>query len=172
MDIARFGDLVLETGRLGSALWSPDRRHRYWLSRPLAAKGIRLAVAMQNPSAAGPDENDPTVIRVCGFARALGAAEVEVVNMGAGVATDPADFLRMPDPIGERNYDVLLESARGADLYVAAWGALSPRLRRLFRLSLGIVRRFRGLKCWGKTKGGDPRHPLYLPGDVGLVDFV
>lgn len=173
MEIICYGDLILETGKLGDALWSPDKKHRYRLRRPLGGKGPTMLVAMQNPSTAGPDENDSTITRVIGFAtrKDVDASQLIVVNMGAGVATDPADFLKLANPIGDRNHDILRESALGVDLYVAAWGALSPHLRKLFRLSLGIVKQFSGVKCWGKTKGGDPRHPLYLAGNSPMVDF-
>lgn len=172
VSIQCYGDLILETGKLGDAIWSKDKKYRYRLRRPLAGTGPVVAVCMQNPSKAGPDDNDPTVARVVGFANRLNASMAIVVNMGAGVATDPADFLKLEDPVGPRNLDLLRDSALGVDVYVAAWGALNPRLRRLFRLSLGVVKQFSGLKCWGKTKAGDPRHPLYLPGSAELIDFA
>lgn len=171
MEIACYGDLILETGKRGDAIWSKDKKYRYRLRRPLGGGGPTMAVCMQNPSKAGPDDNDPTVTRVEGFGRRLGASMIVVVNMGAGVATDPDDFLKMEDPVGPRNLDLLRDSALGVDIYVAAWGALSPKLRKLFCLSLGVVKQFNALKCWGKTKAGDPRHPLYLPGTSELAPF-
>lgn len=171
MEIACECGLILEKGKLGDALWSRDKKHRYRLRRPLGGNGPVMAVCMQNPSKAGPDDNDPTITRVIGFANRMGARKLIVFNMGAGVATDPSDFLKMEDPIGSRNLEILRESAAGVDLYVAAWGALNLRLRSLFRLSLGVVKRIGGLKCWGKTSAGHPRHPLYLSGDTPLVDL-
>lgn len=163
--------LILETGALGDALRSPDKLHRYRLRRPLAEVGPTVLVVMQNPSKAGADENDPTITRVIGFGRRLGAGRLIVVNMGAGVATDPADFLKMDDPIGPMNYRILQECILGVDIAIAAWGDLSPRLRKLFRLSLGIIKEFKGMKCLGKTKSGDPRHPLYLSQNTELSDW-
>lgn len=171
METICYGDLILDTGTLGDALWSPDKLHRYRLTRPLADKGPTMVVCMQNPSKASADDSDPTVTRVLGFAKREGAGKLIVVNMGAGVATDPKDFLKMEDPVGRRNLEFLKEVGQEADIAVAAWGALSKRHRELFRLGLGVVKKWKNLKCFGKTASGYPRHPLYLPADAPLVDF-
>lgn len=169
--------LILETGELGTALWSPpDKKHRYKLTRRLSDAPFRMVVIMQNPSKAGPDQNDNTVSRVIGFAsdeKLIGCkvGELVVLNMGAGVATNPKDFLKMDDPMGPENRRVIQETLATADLRVVAWGALNKQLKAIFRINLGVVKRFGGLKCWGKTQGGDPRHPLYLPAKAKLVDF-
>ena len=173
MQITTEGGLIIEVGKLGSALWSPDKRHRYRLTRPMDdVNGPRVLVVMQNPSKAGPDDDDPTITRVCGLARRLSPSTITVVNLGAGVATDPKDFLKLSDPLGEMNRAILRESALGMDIAVAAWGALSSKLRKLFRINLGIVKQFNHMRCWGKTKHGDPRHPLYLRQDTPLIEFA
>lgn len=171
MDYSRYPDLVLETGKLGDALWSPDKKHRYCLTRPLGKIGPTMVVCMQNPSKASADDSDPTVTRVVGFAQREGAGRLIVVNMGAGVATDPKDFLKMEDPVGRRNIEILREVGEQADIAVGAWGALSKRHRELFRIGLGVVKKWKDLKCFGKTASGHPRHPLYLPSDAPLVGF-
>lgn len=170
------GDLILEHGKLGPALWSPDKKHRYMLTRPLSDAKTKMVVVMQNPSTANADENDNTVSRVIGFAKDSKAMGMEigsliVLNMGAGVATDPDDFLKMEDPMGPRNRDILMGILPEADVRVAAWGALNKKLKAIFRLSLGVVKKHSNLRCWGKTKSGDPRHPLYLPAKAELIDF-
>jgi hypothetical protein len=171
MDYSHYPDLVPETGKLGDALWSPDKKHRYCLTRPLAEKGPTMVICMQNPSKASADDSDPTVTRVIGFARREKVGKLIVVNMGAGVATDPKDFLKMEDPVGPRNLEFLKKVGLEADIAVGAWGALSKRHLELFRLGLGVVKKWKDLKCFGKTDTGYPRHPLYLPADAPLVSF-
>jgi len=171
MDHTRYDDLIRETGTLGDAVWSRDKKHRYWLTRPLAETGPTMVICMQNPSKASADDSDPTVTRVIGFAKREGIGKLIVVNMGAGVATDPKDFLKMEDPVGSQNLEILKDVGLEADLAVGAWGALSKRHRELFRLGLGVVKKWKDLKCFGKTDSGHPRHPLYLPADAPLVRF-
>ena len=171
MDYSRYPDLLPEKGVLGDALWSLDKKHRYCLTRPLEKSGPTMVICMQNPSKASADDSDPTVTRVIGFAKREGMGKLIVVNMGAGVATDPKDFLKMEDPVGRMNLEILKDAGLEADLAVGAWGALSKRHRELFRLGLGVVKKWPKLKCFGKTDTGHPRHPLYLPADAPLVDF-
>lgn len=172
MDIETPPGLLLETSKIGSALFSEDKRYRYRLTRDLASKGPVVLFGLQNPSKATAFESDNTVTRCIGFSKLLGARRMVVVNMGAFMATYPKDFLRAEDPIGPANREILAEAGREADLAIAAWGALSKAHRALFRLSIGAFKKnTRNLKCFGKTENGDPRHPLYLPADAELVDF-
>lgn len=173
MSVSVENGCVIKVGSLGSALFSgePVPLHRYWLRYPLSTDRRTLLFGMQNPSKAGADESDPTVTRCIGFARRLGFGTLMVVNMAAGIATDPADLLKMEDPVGPENVRIIREQIQQCDLAIAAWGSLSKRLRAMFRLSIGAFKTYPSIKCLGKTKAGDPRHPLYLRGDTPLVDF-
>lgn len=166
-------NLVIKSGKLGTAAFSREEPalHRYWLRYPLSRSPRTLLFGMQNPSKAGEDESDPTVTRCMGFARRMGFGTLMVVNMAAGIATDPADLLKMEDPVGPENVRIIREQVQQCDLAIAAWGSLSKRLRGLFRLSIGAFKTYPTLKCLGKTKAGDPRHPLYLRGDADLISF-
>lgn len=172
MDIETPPGLLLETSKIGSALFSEDKRHRYRLTRNLAPQGPVVLFGLQNPSKATAFESDNTITRCIGFAKRLGAGMMVVVNMGAFMATDPKDFLKALDPIGPANRAILAEAGHGVDIAIAAWGALSKAHRSLFRLSIGAFKKgTQNLKCFGKTAAGDPRHPLYLPANAELLDF-
>ena len=123
---------------------------------------------MLNPSTADARCDDPTIRRCLGFARAWGFSVLEVRNLFAWRATDPRKLLMAPDPTGGRRGDRELLIAGGADLIVAAWGAWVPFGRDQEALKmLGGGR----LMCLGRTRNGQPRHPLYVRGDAELKLF-
>lgn len=150
--------------------------YRYTLTRtvdPLlrSLRGPMLFV-MLNPSTADEHTDDPTIRRCIGFARREQAPSIQVVNLYAYRATDPADLARASWPIGESNDDVLIEAMRSDARIVCAWGAhpmairARPRFRRAHKLAGSPP-----LLCLGTTKGGAPRHPLYVRADAPLVPF-
>lgn len=127
-----------------------------------------LTVVMLNPSTADNFRDDPTIRRCMSFANAAGADGLRVVNLFALRSTDPAALKRALDPIGPENDRHLLEAARSSTIMVAAWGAHAfarDRADHVFQLlcDAGMT-----LQCWGTTKDGHPRHPLYVHGSEAL----
>ena len=83
-------------------------------------------------------------------------------------ATDPRDMLAAADPVGPDNDACLAALARDAATVWVGWGvhgAAGGRGESVLALlrSLGIVP-----VCLGVTRGGQPRHPLYVGYDVPL----
>lgn len=163
---------LLPTPDRGADL-SPCGRYRYRLWRRWGSGDSALFV-MLNPSTADADIDDPTIRRCIGFARRWGFGGLEVVNLYGARATDPDEIDAWHDPIGRDNDRAILDAAARAALLVCAWGATVRRLRFLARgldrerEVLDLLAGHR-LHCLGTTKGGHPRHPLYVRGDVGLV---
>ncbi len=124
---------------------------------------------MQNPSTADPDKSDPTVTRCMGFAKRLKCNALIVVNMAAGIATKPAELLKRQDPVGPYNWCAIASASERGDIVIAAWGGLSPKLRKLFSCSILDFTEIPGVKCLGLTQAGDPRHPLYLHSKAKLI---
>ena len=116
---------------------------------------------MLNPSTADARRDDPTIRRCMGFARLWGYSVLEVRNLFAWRATDPRELLTAPDPTGGPRGDRELQAVAKADLVIAAWGARVPFARDREALALlgGC-----DLKCLGRTRNGQPRHPLYVRG--------
>ena len=85
-----------------TALFSRDRRFRYRLGRRWG-DGAAVCFVLLNPSTADETREDPTVRRCIGFARSLGYGALEVVNLYAYVATDPAELRRAGYPVGRYN---------------------------------------------------------------------
>lgn len=153
---------------------SGDGVYRYGLWRHWGP-GPSLSFVMLNPSTADAALDDPTIRRCTGFARTLGHDGINVVNLYAFRATNPAELRTAVDPHGPENEAWLrgrLEAARhGATTIVVAWGAwlpddhAAPTFRNLAR-EVGVT-----LRCLGRTKEGQPRHPLYLKGDSPLTEW-
>lgn len=163
------------------ALLTLDRRYRYWLRRDWGERpGATPPVVwvMLNPSTADADVDDPTIRRCIGFARGWGYEAIEVVNLYAWRATNPRDLRlaadRGVDLIGPDNLAAIREAIDAAGIVVAAWGASArTHCATLPRPDVEQIAddARRRLTCLGLTKGGDPRHPLYVPAAVELVGW-
>lgn len=150
-----------------SAVFSDDRKYRYHLTRPLdvGGSGIILFV-MLNPSTADEIEDDPTIRRCIGFGEREQFGTLAVVNLYAYRATNPKELKQVFDPVGPENDKWLIMASYSADLTVAAWGANADRMR-----SNKVKEILKAPQVLGLTKGGFPKHPLYLRADAELVDW-
>jgi hypothetical protein len=143
------------------------RTWRYSLTRTWRADRGTIVFIGLNPSSADEVKNDPTVSRCIGFARRWGYGGMVMLNAFAYRATDPKDLKKAPDPVGPHNdYWILIQSF-AADVVVGCWGN-HGRFRDRETRVVELVPR---LLCFGKTKLGCPKHPLYLPGDAKLEPF-
>ena len=173
------------TAVVGRAAFSRCGRYRWLLERRWlppnritpGGQGLKtLIYCGLNPSRADAGSDDPTLRRLCGFARGWGYQRLVVLNLFALVTPSPAALRRHPFPIGAGN-DAVLESwlqrwslSASVDLWLG-WGAHGSFQGRdhwlLERLvSFAALRRRRGAAaafCLGTTQGGHPRHPLYRP---------
>lgn len=147
------------------AVFSPCRTWRYTLTRTWDAALPVCNFLMLNPSTADETASDPTVTRCLGFARRWGYGTLIVTNIFAYRSTDPRGLLTTPDPVGPDNDAAIVDVAGRADRVIAAWGvhgALANRERAVLRL----LKPVRWPLCLGRTKGGHPRHPLYVRADA------
>jgi hypothetical protein len=149
--------------RTAAAEFSDDEVYRYRLRRSFAGDVLApppnpVVFLMLNPSSATALEDDPTIRRCIGFAKAWGHSDLLVGNIFALRSTNPDALSGHTDPIGPENDAVL------ADLpdcmIVAAWGAHLMAARRSARVRELLGRE---LHCLGTTNSGAPKHPLYLP---------
>lgn len=182
---AALDGLVRKSGELGDAWFSPDDAHRYLLLRgDLDGDGPLITFVMLNPSTADHDQDDPTITRCRKYAAryaierglidaiggGLGGARVAIANLYAIRATDPDVAFAHPRKVGgEVNNRVILELARASDLVIAAWGAD----RRSHGRAAEVRRALAGAgvtlhRIGPPAKGGHPKHPLYLRGDLAL----
>ncbi len=185
-DFSNLGDLITEGTWRSWAVFSADRKYRYMLGRcwlditPLEESAMRsssawppavptMLYAMLNPSVADAVDADPTIRKCIGFAERRKAKRIVVVNLFALRATDPRELtVSKIDPIGIHNplilASALAQATRGSWCEIAAWGRFPSRaVEQRARTSIAQLRAHeRPFQCFGRTKDGQPRHPLML----------
>ena len=152
-----------------SAVVSQCGAYRWHLARLVdnIFQGSRVLFIMLNPSTADAETDDPTLRRCIGYTRAWGYGSLGIVNLFGLRATDPRELRNHANPVGPHNDDHVLAAIRSVDdaagLIVCAWGARGGYLAR-DRAVLGLIRST-GMTphVLGLTRGGHPRHPLYMP---------
>lgn len=162
-------------GEDATALFSPDRTYRYaltrrWDDRPMAA------FIMLNPSTADAFVEDATVRRCITRARRLGAGGLLVLNLFGLRSTNPDRLYTHPDPVGPDNdwtiLGLLSDDQDPVGPVICAWGAHGAHLGRAARV-LGLIAPYVAQPlCLGLTRGGQPRHPLYLRSDVRPIAYM
>jgi hypothetical protein len=155
------------------AVFDAARHYRYALWRVWGPPDAPLLhVIGLNPSTANEQDDDPTIRRCRGFARDLGCGGLLMTNLFALRTTDPSILRSHGNPVGDENTQWILKCARLAapGRTVCAWGVHVPRYwrNRPERLTQELRIAQIPLWCWGRTKAGQPRHPLYLPADTAL----
>lgn len=145
------------------AIFDASGRFRYLLWRTWAPGLPRACFVMLNPSTADAIEDDPTIRRCTGFASAHGFGGLDVVNLFAYRARHPDLLPRTFEARGEGNETHIRRSIERCAVTIAAWGVHGSEHWQAVSALEGI-----GLQCLGVTKDDDPRHPLYVRGDVRL----
>lgn len=168
--------IVMQGARDSWAVFSSCGAFRYMLGRQWDETLPVMVVCMLNPSKADHRQNDPTVIRMIGFAKREECGGLVIVNAFALRATDPRELLRAEDPVGPRNDNAINLVVAGSLLpnmmkMIAAWGVPKNKaIETRFNYVKCLMRQARGV-VWhfgDRTKNGHPRHPLYLRGDVPI----
>ncbi|MCG3128801.1 MAG: hypothetical protein CHACPFDD_03694 [Phycisphaerae bacterium] len=153
------------------AVFDARRGYRYQLWRAIAADGPSVAFIMLNPSTADASRDDATIRSCWSIARRNGFARLEVVNLFAWRCRNPAELRAVPDPVGRLNDRNIQSVLQRVEIIIAAWGrhgAWLDRDREVARRHLAG----RVVLCVGETKGGQPRHPLYVAAGAPLRPFT
>ena len=168
----------------GDMCLSPDKKYRYSLTTRWGP-GPTITWVMFNPAGADLAETpgfiipDRTINRIVAFSKKgpKRFGSLSVVNLFAWRDTCPACTLCQPDPIGDNNehLSALLE---GVNAVAIAWGSLHGLRTELRAKAENRVREVNevlghiGRLCLCKVDSdSSPGHPLYLSGDLRLVDW-
>lgn len=154
-----------------AAVHDSARTYRYVLARQWKP-GPVLVFVMLNPSTATAFESDPTITRCERRARLLGYGGIIVVNLFAFRATDPAVMMAAKHPVGPANDACLTEFCTPDATVIAAWGRDGNHLGRASTVTTALADAGVSLQCLDVTKGGEPKHPLYLPLTLKPVPYV
>lgn len=157
-------------GMISGAKISSCEMYRYTLWRTWDSSKPILVWVMLNPSIADHSKNDPTIIRCINFAKAFGYGGIIVVNMFAYRASNPGRLLGAHDIIGPKN-DAEIQAAMWGKDVVAAWGSHGDVHRARVNQVMPILKVAKVCYCLGRTKTGQPRHPLMMRKDKELEAF-
>lgn len=147
----------------GDAHFSTDGLYRLELSRTWDRTLPTLAGIGLNPSTAGAEKNDPTVLRLIAFARAWGYGSLMLGNLYAFRSPHPKALTHVADPVGPQN-DMILQGITRGRCVLVMWGAtIVPKLwvRERARRVLELVGHGASqVTCLGFTSDGSPIHPM------------
>lgn len=156
------------------AFLSECGKYRYRLWRFWDSDAPIMVWVMLNPSTADGTEDDPTIRKCIGFAKTHRHGGIIVVNLFAWRATDPKELVVLPDytRVGPDNDDHIQWAVNAPILatIMAGWGAERFARHRATTVCANIQAR-RSLVCVGRTQGGAPRHPLFVPYSAALELF-
>lgn len=154
------------------AVISDCGRYRYLLRRTWSHAKPRLLYVMLNPSTADASLDDATIRSCVRLADGHGYGSIEVVNVFAWRATDPKELLTASDPVGPNNQNAVEAAIMRCDVVVFAWGAFPPAHERSTYIRNLVSSHRPAAYCFGKTKAGAPKHPLYIKSGTPLQVFA
>lgn len=126
---------------------------------------------MLNPSTADEAKLDPSCTRARVYAEKWGYGGLIVTNLFAWRATDPDDMKAAKDPVGKGNDAAILRAAKEAAIVVCAWGNHGAHHGRSSRVRNLLGEEGIALHALKINRGGEPAHPLYLPGTLEPVSY-
>lgn len=154
------------------AVISDCGKYRYLLRRTWDHGKPRALIVMLNPSTADATLDDATIRSCVRLLTGHGYGSMEVVNVYGYRATDPDELAKQADPIGPHNAKTIEAAIHRCDVVICAWGAYPPARQHATAI-LNAVRAHRpALYCFGKTKAGAPKHPLYIKSGTPLETFT
>lgn len=154
------------------AVISDCGKYRYLLRRTWDHTKPRVLFVMLNPSTADAEIDDATIRSCIRLSKDYGYGSFEVVNLFALRATDPAELQRAADPIGPKNDDVIEAAIGRCDMAICAWGAHPMASSRASTVRSLLRQRRPAVFCFGKTKAGAPKHPLYIKSGTPLQVYA
>ena len=157
------------------AIISTNKKYRWWLGRFTNWEGPLIVYIGLNPSKADAKIDDATTLTWKRFTHQNGACGYLVVNPFALIATNYRDLLQADDPVGSMCDFYIHRALTVATYIVPCWGSrdrlpksLHPRLDEV----LNKIKQYdKPIYCFGVTKSGDPRHPLYLKKDTPFLPW-
>lgn len=149
---------VVSTGMFGDrgAEFSPCGNYRYKLWRIWdESKPLAMCIGL-NPSRAGAEKNDTTIIWLRQFILPqMGFGGFYMTNLFAWISPKPQDLLRVADPLGDNNR-VLKEVEKLCSEVIFCWGNFKQAEKRMAE----VLPEFPNAKCFGFNSNGSPCHPL------------
>lgn len=154
----------------GLAIFSPDRKYRYLLTREWSTGNKLINFLMCNPSIADEKILDPTVAKCLWYAIYWGYDKLAVTNIFAYKSTDIKQLDTVIDPIGPENdfyiqsvFEQCKSSSNRIMIACGNKGLFLDRYKTILDLAKGTKV---DLDCLSMTKLKMPSHPLYLSKEI------
>lgn len=158
-----------------SAIISPCGKYRYRLDRKIGTDGPVYAFFGINPSTADANIDDATVRKWTGFCQRWDASRFIVGNVFAYRSTDVRALAKVDDAFGDDIGDHTCDIIDEADVLVPCWGNTSkvpPQLQFAFDVLMdALACSGKPVLHFGRTRSGDPKHPLFLGYDTILTPW-
>lgn len=154
------------------AVISDCGKYRYLLRRTWDHAKPRALLIMLNPSTADAKLDDATIRSCVRLLSGNGYGSMEVVNVYGYRATNPDELAKQPDPVGPDNQRIAEAAINRCDVVICAWGAYLPARDRATPILNAVRGRRPAIYCFGKTKAGAPKHPLYIKSGTTLEVFA
>lgn len=152
--------------------------YRHSLDRYIGGAGLDGLVAAffgVNPSTADAEIDDATVRKWIGFSSRNKIGAFFVGNVFDYRATNVNELARCSAPVSPDCDRYLLEIIDKADVLIPCWGNRSkvpPKLWWRFGVVKTMLRDSgKPVKIFGRSKSGDPLHPLMLSYDTPLIEW-
>jgi hypothetical protein len=123
-----------------------------------------LAWVLCNPSTADAETDDATVRKCWRYTVGWGYGSMMFVNVNPYRSTNPKTQVEPAEPILVANDSWLRYAVTQCPYVIAAWG--DSAIPTLVRRAVAVIHPLGPLHALHATKGGQPGHPLYLPGDA------
>jgi len=155
-------------------IFSEDRKYRYSLRHFWGKESDKenpIAWIALNPSTADENKLDPTLRRIKGFSESWGYNCFYMLNIFAYRATDPREMKKQEDPVGPLNDFYIKQICKKCDTIVCAWGNHGKHLNRSEEVLKNLFDTNPNICYLELSKIGEPKHPLYLKGDLNLKKY-
>lgn len=150
----RKGASISDCGNYRYALW------RIW-NEGIDAAPLLVFIGL-NPSTANAELDDPAIRRCIGFAKSWGYSGIIMLNLFSYRATDPKQLAKVDKKVGPDGDYWLQRFANTDHDVIYCWGNFPKYQWRINQVKNMLPKG----KPIALTKGGFPRHPLYLRGEL------
>ena len=147
--------------------FSEDKLFRFVLTRWWTDDLPSMTCVLLNPSTADATNDDPTNRKVLKWAIANNYGSLAFVNLFAWRSPSPAAMKKIKEPIGEGNDSKIKVWMNWGKIIVAGWGIHGPHMNR----DKEVLAMNDLWHCFGITKHGYPRHPLYMRDSTVLQGY-
>ena len=138
-----------------------------------------------NPSTADEQKDDPTVRKMKTIAKANGFDGVVILNVYPLICTDPnklpeaaeAKIINGNHAIWDGEIQYFQKNSQKSDDFITVWCAWGDLVEKRSYLKAEAEKIFKSFPeetkfvCIGKTKKGNPKHPLYASGKSKLTEM-